>query len=240
MSYSKEDCSSCGGRYAPTLPQSRSPEAQHAQRLDFYTEGACVTPLSPSINKTDHATAECICLFPGLRDSLDCLQHAAPTKTQVVGDVDPTKVAALNNNARFSDAGIGEASPSCKILDDPSLQWDPFFTAMLRPETTTEGLSQSPARPDTTANNDSFIHMCLQLSTNQIQVLVSQVQNLEASLKYAEKQVEDLAGAVRKFTEWSAKMEKHCQETTDTVLNILKLLQKTGLFHDGLDSPKGS
>ncbi|OAQ60203.1 hypothetical protein VFPPC_10631 [Pochonia chlamydosporia 170] len=101
--------------------------------------------------------------------------------------------------------------PKLPATPDPPVAWDaPFHSS------------------STTSSTDSCLQACIQLSqlsTSQIQSLCGRVQALEQNLKDAESKVEE-------FVSWSKKMEKHCQETTNTVLSLFKTIQKPEFLQD--------
>ncbi|KAI0398858.1 hypothetical protein F4802DRAFT_611323 [Xylaria palmicola] len=100
-------------------------------------------------------------------------------------------------------SGLVEGCPPG--TSDPNLAWDP-----------------SPASHPPVNTPD---HLALQLLTYHIQSLDTQIRSLDARIQKIEALYQQACSMMDDFTTWSRKMEKHCQNTNNKVLELSEIVR---------------
>ncbi|KAI0810066.1 hypothetical protein GGR55DRAFT_695860 [Xylaria sp. FL0064] len=139
------------------------------------------------------------------------------------------------SNINFNDLDLLLSSQD--LQNDTTLQLPDFSfdASAMEVPTLTEG-----SLPNTSASNpnlvwdssllnhppvDTSTHFALQILTYHVQSLDTQVRSLDARVQALEALYQRASSTIEDFTKWSEKMEKHCQETNKTVLELFGMVR---------------
>lgn len=123
------------------------------------------------------------------------------------------------------------SQPFLPVADETAFSEPLPSAAAVFPSDPNVGLWNFPASLAPYPPSDALLRTCVELSTSQIQALLSRVHTLELMLQETEKKFQE-------FLDWSKKMEKHNEESSNIILSLVGTVKNSEYYRSASSEPQ--